>query len=67
MIPGAFTSILELTTLIKGPAPSIGSPKAFTTRPSKPSPTGISIILPERKTTSPSVISASFPKITTPV
>src|SRR6187549_2655468 len=66
MIPGALTSTrLRLSDTI-GPLPSIGLPSASTTRPSRPLPTGTSTMVPVRLTLSPSPISASEPKITTP-
>ena len=40
MMPGALTSARPLDTSLRGPAPSIGSPKPSTTRPNNPSPTG---------------------------
>src|SRR6185369_15319142 len=67
MMPGAFTSTRRRSaTLVSGPLPSIGSPSGFTTRPSRPRPTGTSTISPRRRTSSPSLIAWSWPKITTP-
>ena len=40
-----------------GPLPSMGSPSAFTTRPTSASPTGTDMMLPVRRTSSPSLIS----------
>src|SRR3990167_9291575 len=66
MMPGALTSTRVRVASTIGPLPSIGLPRASTTRPSRPLPTGTSTIVPVRLTTSPSLISASEPKITTP-
>src|SRR5690606_16617883 len=66
MMPGALTSTRRRSVDTMGPLPSIGLPSASTTRPSKPLPTGTSTIVPVRLTLSPSLISESEPKITTP-
>src|SRR5271165_1544182 len=66
MMPGAFTSTRRRSELTIGPLPSIGLPSASTTRPSSISPTGTSTMAPVRETVSPSRISRSSPKITTP-
>lgn len=46
--------------------PSMGLPRASTTRPSSPSPTGTSTMAPVLFTISPSLISLSLPKTTIP-
>mmetsp|Transcript_13733 Transcript_13733/g.31085 ORF Transcript_13733/g.31085 Transcript_13733/m.31085 type:complete len:216 (-) Transcript_13733:12-659(-) len=67
MIPGALTSIRWRTTSSpSAPLPSIGSPRPSTTRPSRPAPTGMSIMAPVRLTVSPSLMARSLPKTTTP-
>ena len=66
MMPGAFTSTRLRWSATIGPLPSIGLPRPSTTRPSRPLPTGTSTMVPVRLTMSPSLISASEPKITTP-
>mmetsp|Transcript_52750 Transcript_52750/g.136587 ORF Transcript_52750/g.136587 Transcript_52750/m.136587 type:complete len:206 (-) Transcript_52750:380-997(-) len=66
MMPGAFTSIRWRVTSVITPLPSIGSPRPSTTRPSMPSPTGMSMIAPVRLTVSPSLIARSLPNTTTP-
>src|SRR5262249_44172501 len=67
MMPGAFTSTRRRSaTFLIGPLPSIGSPSGLTTRPSRPLPTGTSTISPRRRTSSPSLMSRSSPKITMP-
>ena len=40
MIPGAWTSMRRVPTLVSGPLPSTGSPRVLTTRPRRPSPHG---------------------------
>lgn len=66
MIPGAFTSTFLLYLVLIGPNPSIGLPRASRTLPSISSPTGTSTIIPVLLTTSPSYMSLSFPRTTTP-
>ena len=66
MMPGAFTSTRLRVGAAIGPLPSIGLPRASTTRPSRPLPTGTSTMAPVRLTVSPSLMSRSSPKITTP-
>ena len=39
-MPGAWTSMRRVSVVVIGPLPSIGSPRALTTRPSRASPTG---------------------------
>ena len=66
MMPGALTSTRLRFTFFSGPLPSIGLPSASTTRPSRPLPIGVSTIEAVRRTTSPSRIDRSSPKITIP-
>ena len=66
IIPGALTSILLDSLLWIGPLPSIGFPRASTTLPNKPLPTGTSTIFCVLLTVSPSLIPLSSPKITIP-
>ena len=47
-----------------GPLPSTGWPRAFTTRPIRPSPTGTLTTLPVRLTTLPSFTPSSLPSMT---
>ena len=54
------------TSDLIGPLPSMGLPRASTTRPSRPMPTGTSTMAPVRLTVSPSLMLRSSPKITTP-
>jgi hypothetical protein len=49
-IPGALLSIGRNSFVSIGPAPSIGCPSAFTTRPTMASPTGTDTTLPVRFT-----------------
>ena len=57
MMPGAGVSIGMVSVETTGPLPSIGSPSAFTTRPSSASPTGTLTTRPVRCTAVPSRIS----------
>ena len=66
IIPGALISTLDLFSDFNGPLPSIGLPKASITLPNKPSPIGTSTMAPVLYTVSPSKISLSLPKTTTP-
>src|SRR3954470_5900755 len=67
MMPGALTSTRRRSaTLEIGPLPSIGSPSGLTTRPKRPLPTGTSTISDRRRTSSPSEMARSSPKITMP-
>ena len=50
-----------------GPLPSIGSPRALTTLPSTPSPTGTERILPVDLTFWPSSMFSTFPRTTAPI
>ena len=64
--PGAIlsTGLFFVDTI--GPKPSIGWPRALTTLPSNPSPTGTSTTLPVLFTKSPSLMVWSEPSITAP-
>ena len=53
--PGATTSIGAVCFVLSSPFPSIGFPRASTTRPSISSPTGTSKILPVHVTFCPSL------------
>ena len=48
MMPGASFSMGRVSFVSAGPLPSMGSPSAFTTRPSSASPTGTDSALPVR-------------------
>ena len=65
-MPGALTSTRRFSVASIGPLPSIGLPRASTTRPSRPLPTGTSTMAPVRLTVSPSLMWRSSPKITMP-
>ena len=65
-MPGALTSIRDLLSELIGPLPSIGLPKASTTRPKSSFPTGTSTIELVLLTVSPSLIPESFPNKTIP-
>jgi hypothetical protein len=64
--PGAITSIGLKPVVAIGPLPSIGWPSAFTTRPTRASPTGIDMMRRVRLTSSPSRIRLDSPISTTP-
>ena len=64
--PDATLSICLFFLVSTGPFPSIGCPRAFTTRPSIASPTGTSTTLPVVFTISPSLIFLWSPKSTAP-
>ncbi len=64
--PGATFSIGYALPAFIAPAPSIGAPSAFTTRPKIASETGTSRILPVALTSSPSLIFEKSPRIITP-
>src|SRR3990167_3570874 len=67
MMPGALTSTRRRSAAPTiGPLPSIGSPRGVTTRPRRPLPTGTSTISERRRTSSPSEMARSSPKMTTP-
>ena len=63
-IPGAGDSTARNSLVSMGPAPSMGWPMAFTTRPIIASPTGTETTLPVRFTVWPSLIPSSVPKRT---
>ncbi len=65
-MPGALSPTLNRSLVPSGPLPSMGTPSASTTRPSSSMPTGTSTMAPVRLTTSPSLMSLSLPKTTTP-
>jgi len=61
MTVGAVYSTVRVRVAAMGPFPSVGIPRASTTRPSIASPTGTAAIWPVRSTRSPSRISWSDP------
>ena len=67
MMPGAWTSMRRVPAPLSGPLPSMGSPMAFTTRPSRASPTGIERMSPVERTVWPSWISSTSPSTTAPI
>ena len=64
MMPGAGLSMGRYSVVSMGPAPSMGWPRALTTRPIMPSPTGTETTRPVRLTTPPSLMPASEPSRT---
>src|SRR5574343_1124290 len=64
--PGATFSITSVILALTGPLPSIGWPKALTTRPTSSGPTGTSKMRPVHLTVSPSEMCSYSPKITAP-
>jgi len=66
MMPGAFTSARDLAQLSRLGPLSMACPMPSTTRPSSSLPTGTSTMAPVRLTVSPSKMSRSSPKMTTP-
>ena len=64
--PDATLSILRYLSVWIGPLPSIGCPRAFTTRPSMQSPTGTSTTRPVVFTISPSLMLCWLPRRTAP-
>ena len=64
--PGATFSMMSVILALIGPLPSMGWPKAFTTRPINSGPTGTSRMRPVDFTTSPSEIFSYSPRITAP-
>ena len=66
MTPGAGLSMGRVSCVTMSPRPSIGWPRAFTTRPISASPTGTSVILPVRRTQCPCSRPSKAPSRTTP-
>jgi len=64
--PGATFSITSVSLALMGPLPSIGWPRAFTTRPISSGPTGTSRMRPVHLTVSPSEMCSYSPRITAP-
>ena len=64
--PGAGVSTGRKVSVTISPKPSTGWPSGLTTRPIKASPAGTSMILPVRRTESPSRISVKSPKMMIP-
>ena len=54
MMPGASLSMGRVSVVAMSPLPSMGWPRAFTTRPSRASPTGTDRARPVRYTVLPS-------------
>src|SRR6516165_3564390 len=67
VMPGAWTSIRRLSVVATGPLPSMGWPRALTTRPRRASPTGTERIRPVALTDWPSSISLTSPSTTAPI
>ena len=66
MTPGAMRSMAPYSLVVMGPLPSMGWPRALTTRPTMSSPTGTDMMRRVRLTSSPSRISAYSPMSTAP-
>ena len=70
VMPGAWISMRRSSVPTSAPLPSMGSPRALTTRPSMPSPTGTDRMRPVARTGEPSSTSAAdslSPRITAPM
>src|SRR5690606_16361268 len=67
MMPGAWISMRRSCTPTSGPLSSTGLPRASTTRPSRPSPTGTDRMRPVALTGSPSLTEAASPRTTAPI
>src|SRR5262245_43130250 len=67
MIPGAWISIRRSWVPTSSPLPSTGSPRALTTRPSTPSPTGTDRMRPVDLTVWPSSMLSDSPSTTAPI
>ena len=66
-MPGACTSIRRVSVVSTLPLPSMGSPRAFTTRPSSASPTGTDRICPVALTICSSSMLSTLPSTTAPM
>src|SRR4249919_240134 len=69
-MPGAWISMRRVSSAFTGPAPSMGSPRALTTRPISASPTGTVWMRPVARTDEPSsmaAISSPSPRMTAPM
>ncbi len=66
-IPGACTSMRRVSVVLIGPLPSSGSPRAFTTRPSRASPTGTVWMRPVALTVCSSSRESTSPRTTAPM
>src|SRR5690606_39233953 len=64
--PGATFSITSVSLALMGPLPSMGWPRALTTRPTSSGPTGTSRMRPVHLTVSPSEMCSYSPRITAP-
>ena len=67
MMPGAWISMRRSSVPTRSPLPSTGSPRALTTRPSTPSPTGTERMRPVDLTVWPSSMSSASPSTTAPI
>ncbi|CAB4323825.1 unannotated protein [freshwater metagenome] len=70
VMPGAWISMRRIWAPTMGPFPSMGSPRALTTRPSRASPTGIERMRPVARTGVPSSTAAAdsaSPRMTAPI
>ena len=67
VMPGAWISMRLGIGLDSGPLPSTGSPSGLTTRPSRPSPTGIDRMSPVACTGWPSSMPSTSPRTTAPM
>ena len=67
MMPGAWTSMRRDDGFTRGPLPSRGTPRAFTTRPRRASPTGTERMRPVERTTCSSSIPSTEPSTTAPM
>ena len=63
---GATTSTGRRLSASMGPLPSMGSPRALTTLPTRASPTGTSTIRPVLRTSLPSLTERGSPMMTAP-
>src|SRR5918995_1721987 len=66
-MPGAWISRRRYVSVLTGPLPSIGCPRALTTRPSMTSPTGTERMRPVSWTVWPSSTSSASPSTTAPI
>ena len=63
---GAVRSTGMVRSVTTGPLPSRGRPRGSTTRPTRPSPTGTTIIWPVARTRSPSLTALGSPRMAAP-
>jgi hypothetical protein len=67
IMPGAGLSIMRYSSTGMSPPPSMGAPRASTTRPIIPSDTPIPAVLPVRYTAVPSLTSSTRPNRMQPI